>query len=248
MRLITGKMPQNIRRETQDLAQGKGQMAESRRQKAAKDRNCLLPTASCLLRARGQALLEFAISLIGIVMFFYVLLKVWVWLDTMIIGRQTSFQQTRLAAGQQATAGTPVPYQRPPIRLVGTPGSTGGLPGDGVDLILGDPPCTAAEPFYAKAKQLFAESHSLQDLAHAKTLKAQQLSQKLAELTSQIHVVCSGKGKKKKCKVVGPFAEIDQTKAELDQTTAEAKALMNQALAKSNEANQQLQLGNEACD
>lgn len=181
-------------------------------------------------------------------MFVYVVMRVWVWLDTMIVQRQGSFQSTRLAAGQIATAGEPVPYQRPPIRLVGAPGSTGGLPGGGVGLIPGDPPCTAAEPFYASATDLFAQAQALQDLADEKTAEAQQLGDQLAELTSQIHIVCSGKGKKKKCWAVGPFDEINQTQTALNQTTAEGKALSDQALAKSDEGNEQLQLGNAACD
>ena len=202
---------------------------------------------SSIPHCSGQALLEFAISLIGIVMFMYVLLKVWVWLNTMIVGRQASFQQTRLAAGQQASAGTPVPYQRPPIRLVGTPGSTGGLPGDGIDLLLGDAPCTAAESFYLSAQELFAEAKALQDLANAKMEEAGRLGNRLAELARQIRVVCSGRKKRRRCWVEGPFGEIASTQAALDRTTAEAQSLMDQALAKTDEANAPLRRGNEAC-
>ena len=104
------------------------------------------------LNGFGQVMIEFAVSLTGLVMFIYVFLKTWGWLSGMIVHRQSYFQATRLAAGKVATAGKEVGYTREPLTLVGVAGSSGGdglgIPSIPVPL----PPCLAAKPFYDDAK------------------------------------------------------------------------------------------------
>ena len=196
----------------------------------------------------GQTIIEMVIAVTGIVMFIYVFTRIWTWTSGTIVQRQEAFQATRLAAGQRASAGTPVGYQRPPLRLVGAPDTTGGdvPPGD-ITLELPPLPCTAAEPFFQQAQILFDEAQALTDQAAKKHAEANLLSLELKRLTAQIRVVCAGSKKKRRCWVVGPFAEIDATKAQLADTEAEAQALTDQAKAKADEASEQIRLGEEAC-
>ena len=81
---------------------------------------------------RGQVFLEYAISLVGIVMLFYVISNVWVWMNKTMIQRHEAYQSTRWVAGQPPRAGVSVAdhvYARLPIHLIGpAPTSPGSLP------------------------------------------------------------------------------------------------------------------------
>ena len=196
----------------------------------------------------GLTIIEMAIAATGLVMFIFVFTRVWSWTGGTIVQRQEKFQATRLAAGQPDCAGMPVGYQRPPIKLVGMPDTVGGdgTPDEGPCRGIGTPPCTAAEPYYERAKQLFEEADVLIRQAVEKSQEAAALGARLADLTSQIRVICFG-GSHPRCILVGPFAEIDATRAQLDAANQEAEALRAQAQAKSDEGNRQLELGNAAC-
>src|SRR3990167_9456070 len=85
---------------------------------------------SKIQNASGQSMLEFAIAFAGLVMFIFVFTRVWTWVNGTMVQRQEAFQRTRLAAGEAASAGIPVPYVPDPIALVGLPNSTGGVPRD----------------------------------------------------------------------------------------------------------------------
>ncbi len=63
-------------------------------------------------------MLEFALSLTAIVVFLWVLLKVWMWMNVMIVGRQVHFQGSRVEAGS-GNPGRPVQFNRPKLRLFG---------------------------------------------------------------------------------------------------------------------------------
>lgn len=137
-------------------------------------------------RRQGQAIIEFAFVFTGIVMFIYVFTKVWSWASGTIVQRQERFQATRLAAGQPATAGAPVGYQRPPLRLVGAPDTVAGdgnpdenpplPPPDGP---IGSQPCDAAIPFYdaAHAKMDEADRMRQEDIPPAQALVEQRQQQ-----------------------------------------------------------------------
>lgn len=112
-------------------------------------------------------MLEMAVSLVGVVMFTYVVLKTWVWLTTMIPQRQASFQQTRVLAGKQTgpedrpkTAGMPVPYQPPQLALVGGAGATTGTPGRVPAPDPVDPPCVPGNPNTRAAQALDARAEA----------------------------------------------------------------------------------------
>jgi hypothetical protein len=68
----------------------------------------------------GQVvIIEYCLALTGIVMFFYVALQTWTWLNGMIVRRQAAFSSTRWAAGIPPRAGAPVPFKRKLLHLVG---------------------------------------------------------------------------------------------------------------------------------
>ena len=124
------------------------------------------PPASSLQRHGGQVALEFVLSLAGLVMFIYVVLQTWMWLTGTVVHRQESFQATRLAAGQVATAGMRVPYARAPITLLGSPQATSGVPGlGGGPPPLPPPPCAAAVPFFDQATELYRLGRERQEEA-----------------------------------------------------------------------------------
>lgn len=199
------------------------------------------------MRNRGQSMLEFAISFAGLIMFIYVFLNVWVWVNSTLVGRQQKFQDTRVAAGQQGSAGAPVGYARPPIRLVGTSSSSTGDGDTGGIAFVPPPPCLAAEPLYTQAQALYDEAVVLLDQSKALSLEIQALGARLRELTSQIRVVCSGGGRRRRCWVEGPFAEINATQALLSAKSAEVKSLTEQAKAKYDEAGALMAEGDAAC-
>lgn len=104
-------------------------------------------------------MLEFAISMAGLVAFVYVLLNVWVWLNQTLLERQTSFQHSRIEAGTPDTGGMPVPYERPPLELVGPADSLEGGGGGGNFPSHDDPSrCEAGAPFFEEAEHLRAEA------------------------------------------------------------------------------------------
>lgn len=115
---------------------------------------------------KGQVFLEYAISLAGVVSLIFVLLKVWNWVNTTMILRQESFQNTRIEAGTRGDApGLPVPYQAgrdTPLVLVGLPGFTDGNVPTGPGTV---PPssewCDAGRPFFEEAQRLRDEAAAL---------------------------------------------------------------------------------------
>ncbi len=66
----------------------------------------------------GQVMIETALSLTAVVVFLWVLLRVWMWMNGMIVGRQVHFQRSRVEAGS-TNPGRPVPFNRPKLRLFG---------------------------------------------------------------------------------------------------------------------------------
>jgi hypothetical protein len=130
-------------------------------------------------------MIEMTLAFVGFAVFIYVFLNVWVWMNGMIVQRQEAFQATRLSAGQEATAGAPVGYQRPPIELIGQPGAVGGdrppveLPPPIADVPVGEAPCQAAVPFYEQARTLLAEAAALQAEGANRLDQAHQWSEAL---------------------------------------------------------------------
>jgi hypothetical protein len=189
-------------------------------------------------------MLEFAISFAGLIMFIYVLLNVWVWLNSIMVERQRAFQRTRVSAGQEGTAGAPVGYARPPIRLVGLPTSPGGdKPASPLDLVIGEPPCVAAEPFYTEATRLLGEARAIADgpLAAA-TARAQALQKQIQATIAY----CSGRSTRKRrgrC-----FAELlPPLQAQLKAVTDQIRTLSDQIRDLMDRARDQVKLGREAC-
>ena len=137
-------------------------------------------------------MLEFAISLIGIVMFISVVLNVWKWLNTTIVERQAAFQRTRVLAGTATirgradTAGTPVPYRRPPIQLLGAAGSTGGIPGGQTPVPINPPSCGPNNQAIRQAEALEAQADSLIDTYNQQMAQVQALNQQLQTLGRQL--------------------------------------------------------------
>ena len=123
----------------------------------------------CLCVSKGQVMLEFAMALVGFAVFLTVLLRTWVWLNTMILGRQAAFQRTREEAGS-SHPGVHVSYARPPITLLGDPGS----PGTGSTGFPVDPSCTAGEPYLQQAKQRLGESQDFIDQADCWFIEEEQ--------------------------------------------------------------------------
>ncbi|PIQ84261.1 MAG: hypothetical protein COV75_03100 [Candidatus Omnitrophica bacterium CG11_big_fil_rev_8_21_14_0_20_63_9] len=117
-------------------------------------------------RPSAQVFLEYAISLVGVVSLIFVLLKVWNWVNTTMILRQQSFQDTRIEAGtREGEPGKLVPYQPAkdtPLILIGAPGFTTGNPPTGP---LTMPPatqwCDAGDEFFEEAQRLRAEADGL---------------------------------------------------------------------------------------
>ena len=195
----------------------------------------------------GQSFLEFAISLVGVVMFIYVLLNGWVWLTGTIIGRQAAFQATRLEAGQVASAGNPVPYQRPPIRLIGVPSSAGGRSGPvGLDLI---PKCEAGEPFIAEAERLLQDINTLKAQAEQTSAEVGDLAAQLKVRADEAQTVCPrarrSSSARRRCDQLQ--REMQSLQSAIDQKTAELDALMRQIQDTSDEAQRQVELAELAC-
>lgn len=114
------------------------------------------------VRREGQVLLEFVLALIGIVLFVYVTVQVWVWVNQMIVKRQETFQTSRLEAGKAGTAKRQrlAPYQREPLSLMGRPfpQALARIP----DLSsLDKPPCPAAEQGYKDARDDYEKAQDI---------------------------------------------------------------------------------------
>ena len=190
----------------------------------------------------GQSILEFAISFVGLIMFIYVLLNVWVWLNSIMVERQRAFQHSRLAAGQAGTAGVPVGYVRPPIKLVGLASSPGGdaLP-PGLGLVIGDPPCTAAEPFFQQALSLANEAKAIADNEIPPV--AARLEQRANELkTMAEHCAGLRRRSQQNC-----FRAVPPLQARVEETRAELQNLTDQVQAKHDQAQQLVDQGRAAC-
>ena len=141
------------------------------------------------MNRRGQSMLEFAIAFAGLIIFIYVFLNVWVWLNGILVQRQQTFQRTRLAAGQPSTAGTPVGYVRPPIKLIGPASSPGGDPPPTIPPPTPGPPpppCEAAQPYYDQAAALTAEANALMDQATQALAPVQGYTEQIQILIEQI--------------------------------------------------------------
>ena len=191
---------------------------------------------------RGQSILEFAISFTGLIMFIYVLLNVWVWLNSIMVERQRTFQRSRIAAGQPGSAGTPVAYARPPIRLVGLPSSPGGdVPPNPLDLTIGDPPCAAAQPFYQEAIRLANEAKAIADTQIPPV--SAQLQQQANDLKNMAEY-CASLRKKSQPNC---FRALPPMQAQLNVTADQLRDLNAQVQAKVSQARQQIDLGSAAC-
>ena len=138
-------------------------------------------------------MIEFAISLTGLVMFIYVFIKTWGWLSGMIVHRQSYFQTSRVQAGKTATAGAEVGYTRDPLKLVGVARSSGGdglgIPGIRIPV----PPCAAAKPFYDEAKTHFDQAVIYRDQAKpymddalALAQEGERIDARLADLNNRL--------------------------------------------------------------
>lgn len=124
----------------------------------------------------GQVLVEMAVSMVGVVMFTYVVLKVWTWMSASIIGRQAEFQSTRIDAGQMDIEngdipGQPVNFVPPMLQIVGAPGATSpGTGGTPYPPLIG-PPCVPGNPDVRAAQLLMDEGDA--HMANYNTLMGQ---------------------------------------------------------------------------
>jgi len=112
-------------------------------------------------RQAGQSFIEFALSVIGLLVLVFITLQVWVWLSGMLGQRQQAFQDSRKRAGTRAEAGFRGDYERPLLQLVGEGGSVGGGGGSDIFDLPPLPPvpdipaalCDAAVPLLEQAGQ-----------------------------------------------------------------------------------------------
>ena len=184
-------------------------------------------------------MLEFSLSFVGLIMFIYVFTRVWSWTSGMIVQRQQAFQHSRIAAGQPGSAGAPVGYARPPIRLVGQPSSPGGDP-HGLPSI-GEPPCTAAQPFYDQARVLLEEARDIADNQLPPVME--RLKRQAGDLQIMVnHCASLKKDQQQNC-----FRAIPPMQAALERTQAELKDLEAQLQAKMSQIQQLVAQGNAAC-
>ncbi len=147
------------------------------------------------LRSRhrqGQVILEFVISLGGLVVLTYICLSVWIWLNRMLAERQDVFQRTRLDAGKVATAGMPVDYTRPLLRLIGPPGSDAGGPGsDGPGgLPILEAPCDAAIPYIEAAKLRQGEFLFINAKLEFLSARVEVIGNRIKTVASQLPQAC----------------------------------------------------------
>ena len=192
----------------------------------------------------GQVLLEFAISLVGLIMLTYVVLNVWTWMTIPIVQRQDAFQRSRLAAGS-SNPGKPVQYRPPLLSLVGPPGSRGGqnLPPDIFDV-----PCTAAQPLYDQAKALLDEvnrSGGLIEQRDAENAEAQRLAGVIRGLVQDMQVNCANNGEA----CYNFFLDIiHQKKRRMQEHADNAQALTERIKTNYDEAMRLIQEGRALCD
>lgn len=142
-------------------------------------------------RRRGQVLLEFAISMFGVVAFMFVILKTWGWMSATILQRQEVFQQSRLAAGQDSSY-QPVGYQRPALSLIGPMSSAGGPPGKWeppIDVPTASP-CADADQVFAASVELMEDATALFEQAKAQleplTTQLKAAEERIAQLQQEI--------------------------------------------------------------
>jgi hypothetical protein len=191
---------------------------------------------------RGQSILEFAISFFGLIMFIYVLVNVWMWVNGIMVGRQRAFQTTRLAAGQRGSAGTPVGYARPPIKLVGQATTPSADPPPGwTGIVIGPPPCTAAEPFYEQAILLANEARLLAET------QVPPLSAEIEALANQLVAMANNCASQSSKNQASCYAAMAPVQAQLNAKTAELNALEAQIQSLVNQANALVLQGNAAC-
>lgn len=191
---------------------------------------------------RGQVMLEFAISLIGLVMLTYVVLNVWVWMARMIPERQAAFQRTRLAAGS-SEPGKRVRYKPPLLALIGPPGSRG-EPAELPPIL--EAPCSAAEPLFQEARDLFNEANTvLRPLMEDELQQSRDHGEQAEDLAKKMGKFCPGhpacyelysgwiEGQSKKAKKHATAAQgySDQMQANFD--LARAKIQEGQELCES---------------
>lgn len=127
---------------------------------------------------RGQIMLEFAVSLVGLVSLIVISLNVWHWMGRMLVERQDSFQGTRKVAGS-SHPGQRVDYHRPPITLLKTPGSIDGDGALGEVAVPADSDCPAGKPFFDQAHALDDEATALKAQSDAEAQLADKASKKI---------------------------------------------------------------------
>lgn len=194
-------------------------------------------------RPAGQAAIEFAIALAGSVAFIYVLLNTWRWFNQTLIERQAAFERTRLEAGKPETAGRKVPYQRPLLSLIGSPGSAGNFDDPGA---IGDPPCEAAKPFYDAAQQRMQEIIAIRDEIAKWVRKVERLSRRLKHRAADVVRECNDDPDSSAC---------DDAKTRVRRLTRRIRRIRNLHIIpltnlveqKQAEITQLLQQGNQAC-
>ncbi len=134
---------------------------------------------------QGQVMLEFAVSLVGLVSLIVISLNVWHWLGRTIVERQASFENTRKEAGN-TKPGQSVPYHRPPIQLFKSPASIGGDGGLSEVPVPSGSDCPAGAPYFKKVKQLQHEIDLLNQTVEAEARKAEKWGHKAEYYKTQL--------------------------------------------------------------
>jgi len=201
-------------------------------------------------------MLEFAVSLVGLVSLIVISLNVWHWMGRMLVERQGSFQSTRKEAGS-THPGERVPYHRPPIVLFKSPAS---LDGDGApneNPLIPDHLCPAGEALLDQAKTLLQQADVLQKSATQEAATAERKGRAAETLTKELNNTCGPNDKNCVNSNCGPddencikfFTDIIKTKA--NEARHHAKLAQDDAdlaSAKTDEAMTKVSEGEALCN